>query len=295
MINRPRRNATSRRRSSSSEAFGSAARLIRALARTARTPQSLRHTPLQLLPARTHADARVYPYVEGRSVTIPSVTCLDGGRKRQRAVTRILIADDHEVVRSGLRSILDGQPNCEVIAEASDGKEAILKALETKPDIAVLDYALPFVNGLEVTRQIRARLPRTEILIFTMHDNEALIQDLLRAGARGFVLKTEAKRDLLAAIEALASHTPYFTAKTSETLLESFLEKPERRQSVLTNRERGVVQLIAEGYSNKEIAEFLTISIKTVKTHRASIMRKLGLTSRAALVRYAIRNKFVEP
>jgi DNA-binding NarL/FixJ family response regulator len=228
-------------------------------------------------------------------VTIPSVTCLDGGRNRQRAVTRILIADDHEVVRSGLRSILDGQPNCEVIAEASDGKEAILKALETRPDIAVLDYALPFVNGLEVTRQLRARLPRTEILIFTMHDNEALIQDLLRAGARGFVLKTEAKRDLLAAIEALASHTPYFTAKTSEALLESFLETPERRQSVLTNRERGVVQLIAEGYSNKEIAELLTISMKTVETHRASIMRKLGLTSRAALVRYAIRNKLVEP
>jgi len=210
-------------------------------------------------------------------------------------VTRILIADYHEVVRSGLRSILDGQPNCEVIAEASDGKEAILKALETKPDIAVLEYTLPFVNGLEVTRQIRARLPRTEVLIFTMHDNEALIHDLLMAGARGFVLKTEAKRDLLEAIEALSSHTPYFTASISEALLESFLEKPERRQSMLTNRERGVVQLIAEGHANKEIAAVLDISMKTVETHRASVMRKLGLTSGAALVRYAIRNKLVEP
>ena len=210
-------------------------------------------------------------------------------------MTRILIADYHEVVRSGLRSILDGQPNCEVIAEASDGKEAILKALETKPDIAVLEYTLPFVNGLEVTRQIRARLPRTEVLIFTMHDNEALIHDLLMAGARGFVLKTEAKRDLLEAIEALSSHTPYFTASISEALLESFLEKPERRQSMLTNRERGVVQLIAEGHANKEIAAVLDISMKTVETHRASVMRKLGLTSGAALVRYAIRNKLVEP
>ena len=215
--------------------------------------------------------------------------------KAAGAVTRILIADDHDVVRSGLRSILDEQPNCEVIAEASDGKEAILKAMEAKPDIAVLDYTLPFINGLEVTRQIRARLPRTEVLIFTMHDNEALIHDLLKAGARGFVLKTEAKQQVVAAIEALASHKPYFTAKISEALLKSFLTKPERRQSVLTNRERGVVQLVAEGLSNKEIAELLNISVKTVETHRGSIMRKLNLSSAAALVRYAIRNKLVEP
>ena len=210
-------------------------------------------------------------------------------------MTRILIADDHEVVRSGLRTILEGQPHCEVIAEAADGKEAILRAIDTKPDVAVLDYSLPFVNGLEVTRQIRARLPRTEVLIFTMHDSETLIHDLLKAGARGFVLKTEAKRELLAAIEALASHRPYFTAKISEALLESFLAKPQRQQSVLTNRERGVVQLIAEGHSNKEIGGLLNISMKTVETHRASIMRKLNLSSSAALVRYAIRNKLVEP
>jgi DNA-binding NarL/FixJ family response regulator len=210
-------------------------------------------------------------------------------------VTRILIADDHDVVRSGLWSIFDAQPNYEVIAEASDGKEAILKAIETKPDVAVLDYALPIVNGLEVTRQIRARLPRTEVLIFTMHDNETLIHDLLVAGARGFVLKTEAKQQLLAAIEALASHRPYFTPKISEALLESFLTKPNQQQSVLTNRERGVVRLIAEGHSNKEIAGILDISSKTVEAHRGSIMRKLNLSSSVALVRYAIRNKLVEP
>jgi DNA-binding NarL/FixJ family response regulator len=215
--------------------------------------------------------------------------------KAAGTVTRILIADDHDVVRSGLRSILDGQPNCQVIAEASDGKEAILKAIETNPDVAVVDYRLPFVNGLEVTREIRARLPRTEVLIFTMHDNETLIHDLLMAGARGFVLKTEAKQQLLAAIEALAAHRPYFTARIAEALLESFLTRPNRHQSVLTNRERSVVQLIAEGHSNKEIAGILDISIKTVETHRGSIMRKLNISSSAALVRYAIRNKLVEP
>ena len=209
-------------------------------------------------------------------------------------MTRILIADDHDVVRSGLRTILEGQPNCEVIAEAADGKEAILNAIETKPDIAIVDYALPLVNGAEVTRQIRARLPKTEVLIFTMHDNETLIHELLKAGARGYVLKTEAKQHLLAAVEALASHKPFFTAKISEALLKSFLTKPSPSQSPLTNREHSVLQLIAEGHKGKEIAALLGISLKTVETHRASIMRKLDIHSPAQLVRYAIRNKIVE-
>ena len=119
---------------------------------------------------------------------------------------RIMIADDHDVVRSGLRQILEDQPNWEVVAEASDGKDAILKAIQAKPDVAVLDYSLPLVNGLEVTRQIRARLPRTEVLIFTMHDNETLIQELLKAGARGYLLKSDARRHLIGAIELLALH-----------------------------------------------------------------------------------------
>jgi DNA-binding NarL/FixJ family response regulator len=209
-------------------------------------------------------------------------------------VTRILIADDHDVVRDGLRRLLEAQPNCEVVAEAPDGKEAIAKAIETKPDIAVVDYALPLINGLEVTRQIRSRLPKTEVLIFTMHDNEALIEELLRAGATGYVLKSEAKAELLAAIESLANHRPFFTSKVSEALLDSF-NKPEHRKSlVLTRRERQIVQLVAEGHTNKEIAPILNISLKTVETHRASIMRKLNLSSSASLVRYAIRNKLVE-
>ena len=162
-------------------------------------------------------------------------------------VTRILIADDHDVVRSGLRSILEAHPNWEVVAEAADGREAILNAIETKPDVAVVDYSLPLVNGVEVTRQIRARLPRTEVLIFTMQDNERLIEELLKAGARGYLLKSDAARYLVEAIEALAAHRPFFTAKVSEALLHSF----RARGSSLTNRERTVVQLVAEGHTNK--------------------------------------------
>jgi len=209
-------------------------------------------------------------------------------------VTRLLIADDHPVVRSGLRKVLEAEPRCEVIAEASDGKEAITKALETKPDIALVDYSLPLVNGVEVTRQIRKQLPKTEVLIFTMHDNDGLLRELLNAGARGYVLKSDARQHLVGAIEALASHKPYFTTKVSETLLNSYLAKDKLAGSPITNRERGVVQLIAEGHTNKGIAIQLGISLKTVETHRAAIMRKLDLSSSAALVRYAIRNRIVE-
>jgi DNA-binding NarL/FixJ family response regulator len=209
-------------------------------------------------------------------------------------MTRILIGDDHDVIRTGLRTILEAQANCEVVAEAADGKEAILKAIEMKPDIAVIDYSMPLINGIEATRQIRARLPKTEVLIFTMHDSELAIQELLQAGARGYVLKSRAKHDLIEAIKSLASHKPFFSAEISVTLLEAFLSKPNRSAATLTNRERGVVQLIAEGHSNRATAAILNISTKTVETHRATIMSKLKLTSSASLVRYAIRNKLVE-
>ena len=210
-------------------------------------------------------------------------------------MTRILIADDHYVVRDGLRRLLEAQPNCEVVAEAPDGKEAIIRAVETKPDIAVVDYSMPLVNGLEVTRQIRSRLPKTEVLIFTMHDNERLIEELLRAGAKGFVLKSDAKAELLAAIESLANHRPFFTSQISEALLGSFIKKQHsERSSILTPRELQIVQLIVEGHTNKQTANLLNISLKTVETHRMAIMNKLNLSSSAALVRYAIRNKLVE-
>jgi DNA-binding NarL/FixJ family response regulator len=210
-------------------------------------------------------------------------------------MTRILIADDHEVVRTGLRKILEAHPDWEVVAEVADGRDAVRKAVESKPDVAVLDYSLPLINGIEVTRQIKTLLPRTEVLIFTMHDNEALIRGLLQAGARGYLLKSDANRYLTAAIEALASHQPFFTAKVSETLLRSLTARPRREGSTLTDRERQIVQLIAEGHTNKAIAKLLDISLKTIETHRATVMRNLNLSSSAALVRYAIRNKLIEP
>ena len=181
------------------------------------------------------------------------------------------------------------------MAEAVDGKEAVSKALQTNPDVAILDYSLPLLNGIEATRQIRARLPKTEVLIFTMHDSDVLIGELLTAGARGYLLKSDANGSLLAAVQTLAAHKPYFTAKVSEALLGSFLAKPGEQQFSLTPRERGVVQLIAEGHSNKQTAKVLNISVKTVESHRAAVMRKLNLSSPASLVRYAIRNRLVEP
>jgi DNA-binding NarL/FixJ family response regulator len=210
-------------------------------------------------------------------------------------MTRILIADDHDVVRAGLRAILQSEPGWEVVAEASDGKEAIDCALATRPDIAVLDYGLPTVNGIEATRQIRARLPSVEVLIFTMHDSDTLVRDVLEAGARGFLLKSDARRFLISAIETLAAHKPFFTGAVSEALLENFLSKgPRSAESALSARETSVVQLIAEGRPNRKIAEVLSISLKTVEMHRASALKKLNADSTAALIRYAIKNKLVE-
>src|SRR4051794_35421851 len=207
-------------------------------------------------------------------------------------MTRILIADDHDVVRAGVRTILESQPGWEVVAEASDGKEAIDKALATRPDVAVLDFSLPAVNGVEATRQIRARVPGVEVLVFTMHDTDTLVRDVLEAGARGFLLKSDARRFLISAVESLAAHKPFFTGKVSETLLENFLSQgPRACEGALTPREKSVVQLVAEGRPNRAIAEVLSISLKTVEMHRASALKKLNVDSTAALIRYAIKNK----
>jgi DNA-binding NarL/FixJ family response regulator len=208
--------------------------------------------------------------------------------------TRVLIADDHDVVRSGIRAILEAQPNCEVIAEASDGKQAIVKAIETKPDVVVVDYSMPLVNGIEVTRQIRAQLPGTEVVVFSMHDDESLIHDAFEAGAKGYVVKTDAKQDLIAAIQAFPSRRSFYASKTAKGSLSSCVKRPARRSSSLTNREREILQLIAEGYTSKQIARNLNIQLKTVETHRASLKRKLQASTPAALVRYAIRHKLVE-
>jgi len=210
-------------------------------------------------------------------------------------MTRILIADDHDVVRSGVCAILADQPGWEVVAEAADGRRAVELAIEARPDIAVLDYQLPLLNGVDVTREIRARSPRTEVLIFTMHESEALLHDLLVAGARGYLLKSDARQFLVPAVESLAHHRPFFTGSVAEPLVDAYLSKVPSSGNALTGREREVVQLIAEGHGSKEVARLLGISLKTVETHRSSAMRKTNSTSAVTLVRYAIRNKLIEP
>jgi DNA-binding NarL/FixJ family response regulator len=225
----------------------------------------------------------------------PSVASRPSG-ERDRTVTRILIADDHDVVRAGLRSVLQDRTDWQVVAEAADGREAVDKAVASKPDVAIVDYSLPLMNGVDVTRQIRLRVPRVEVLMFTVHDSETLIAEALQAGARAYLLKSEAQNHLIAAVAALAGHKPFFTGAMSERLLETFLAAQTHPNGpLLSARERMVVKLIAEGHSNKAMSSILSLSIKTIETHRAAAMRKLHVTSTAALVRYAIRNNLVEP
>lgn len=209
---------------------------------------------------------------------------------------RILVADDHEIVRQGLRRLLETQPGWQVCGEASNGREAVEMARQLKPDIAVLDFAMPELNGAEATRQILKVTPRTEVLILTMHDTEQLIHKVLETGARGYVLKSDASRDLVAAVQALLERKTFLSPRVSKVVVEGYLRGPEieRRANRLTPREREVIQLVAEGRSNKEVAANLNISVKTVEVHRSHLMHKLNLTSVSELVRYAIRNKIVE-
>ena len=210
-------------------------------------------------------------------------------------MTRILLADDHEVLRTGLRALIETRPGWKVVAEARDGLEALKAAETTKPDIVVLDYSMPVMNGLEVARQLRARPRRPEILIFTMHDDDAILREAVLAGVRGYLLKSDAQGHLLEALETLARHEAYVSGQVSGTLLNALL-KPGKLQdgTPLTVRERTVVQLIAEGRTSREICPILNIGIKTVETHRASAMRKIGAKSTVDLVRYAIRHRMVE-
>lgn len=214
---------------------------------------------------------------------------------------RILLADDHDVVRTGIRQLLESHDGWKICAEATNGREAVELAQKTKPDVAILDIAMPELNGLDATRQIRKLMPATEVLVFTMHDTEQLVCDVLSAGARGYVLKSDAARHLISAVEALSQHKPFFTSNVSEVVLKGYLnattegEVLEEPAAALTPREREIVQLLAEGLANKDVAGKLGISVKTVETHRSSVMRKLGLRSITDLVRYAIRNNIVQP
>lgn len=211
------------------------------------------------------------------------------------SMLRILIADDHDVVRYGLRKVLQAQPGWEVVAEATNGKDAIRDAVATKPDVAVLDCMMPLINGMEATRQIRLRAPKTQVLIFTAHADEQLIAEALRAGARGFILKSDFHGELVTAVQSLGEHKPFFTSKVSETLLATMLTTPVQNEICLTHEERILVRLIAEGRPNREVAKILGAHTKTVDNRRAAIMRKLNLSSAAALVLYAIRKGLVEP
>ena len=214
--------------------------------------------------------------------------------------TRILIADDHEVVRKGLRALLDSAPGFEVVGEASNGREAVEKTTAARPDVVVLDIGMPELNGLEATRRIVKTAPRTEVLILTVYETEEVIREVLRAGARGYVLKSDAGRLLLSAVESVSAHKPFFTSRVSELVLAGFLSGDGLRPSEetpagapLTPRERECLQLLAEGKTNKEVAAALGIGLKTVETHRMNLMAKLGLHSVVDLVRYAIRNGIV--
>jgi DNA-binding NarL/FixJ family response regulator len=207
----------------------------------------------------------------------------------------ILIADDHDVVRSGLRSILESHDGWEVVAEADNGKDAIALAVEKSPNVAIVDYSLPLINGIEVARNIKVRRVDTEVLIFTMHDSDMLVREAFQAGARAFLLKSDARQHLMAAVESLINHRPFFTGNISEKMLASYLSLNDGPKVVLSPREKNVIQLISEGYSNKGMSRVLNLSVKTIETHRASAMRKLSVNSTAELVRYAIRNMLIEP
>lgn len=209
---------------------------------------------------------------------------------------KLLLVDDHEVVRRGMAALLEGFEDCRIVGEAADGRHAVRLALETRPDVIVMDVAMPELNGFEATRQILKILPRAEVLILTMHDGEQIVREVIDAGARGYVLKSDAGRELVAAVQSLARHQPFFSSALAAQVFAEAQRAPRRgRPSAigLTPREREVLQLLAEGCNNREVARRLDRSVKTIETHRARLMRKLDVASLAELVRYALREGIV--
>jgi DNA-binding NarL/FixJ family response regulator len=214
--------------------------------------------------------------------------------------TRILLVDDHELVRKGLRALLEASENNEICGEAKDGREAIEKARQLRPDVVVLDVCMPELNGLEAAKEIKRAVDSAEVLALTVSDSEQLAQELLKAGVYGYLLKSDAGRDLVKGVESLREHRPFFTSKVAKMVLEGYLRamaqdsRADTTGVSLTDKERQIIQLLAEGKSNKEIADVLQITVKTAETHRANIMHKLSLHSIGDLVRYAIRNEIIE-
>jgi DNA-binding NarL/FixJ family response regulator len=212
----------------------------------------------------------------------------------------ILIADDHELLRRGLCAVLAERPDWRVLGEAANGREAVRLAASLKPNVIVLDVTMPELNGLEATRQILASAPETRVLILSVHESEQIVREVLEAGAQGYLLKSDAGRELIRAIDALLANRPYFTSTVARMVLEGFLSAPQAESATdetgrLSPREREIVQLLAEGRSNKEVAAVLGISVKTAETHRNNVMQKMGFHSITELVRYAVRNKLIEP
>ena len=213
---------------------------------------------------------------------------------------RIVVVDDHSVVRRGVRALLESQPGWEVLAEATTGREAVEIVRQLRPDVVIMDLSLPELNGLEATRQILKESPHTEVLVLTMHHSEELVRNVLQAGARGYVLKSDADASLISAVDSLRRHKPFLTAKVTEFVLDDYLQRVDEQDAAtlphtsLTPREREIIQLLAEGKSNKEAAAVLGVSVKTIEAHRANLMRKLRLRSLSELVRYAVRNNIVQ-
>lgn len=214
---------------------------------------------------------------------------------------RILVADDHDLMRRGIKTLLQSHAGWEVCGEAQTGREAVTQTEELKPDIVVLDISMPDLNGMEAARRIRKASPSTEVLILSMHFSDQLIREIVEAGVRGYIVKSDSDRDLIVAVETLAKHKPFFTPRATEVILSNFnngdsrTKLPDTVHERLTSREREIVQLLAEGKSSKEVATSLNISVKTAETHRANIMRKLQLHTVSELVRYAVRNQIIEP
>jgi DNA-binding NarL/FixJ family response regulator len=209
---------------------------------------------------------------------------------------RLLIADDHGIVRGGLRALLDRQPDMEVVAEAADGAEALAEALQCRPDVAILDVAMPKLTGLQVARELHAQAPQIDVLILSMHDDERYLFEALKAGASGYVLKSEADHDLVDAVRAVKRGDPFLTNAAERSLIRAWMaDDATGPVEPLTPREQEVLKLIAEAHTNNEIAEILHLSAKTVESHRGNLLRKLGMRDRVELVRYAIRRGLIEP